>query len=227
MGEVEGALKMEKHTKMNSTVSAPVARLALWAAVATVAFLAILHVLSPEFDPSYRVVSEYALGHYRWVLSLMFLAWAISSWALAFVIRGELRTVMARTGLALLIVAGFGEALASIFDLNRPILHGIAGLLGVGGFPIAALLISISLSRRPCWSGNGKTLLWTASLTWLSLALLLTAMFTLTRKTGPRLPIGWPNRVLVAVYCLWVIVVAWQAITTAEKKRMTTIAKGV
>jgi len=32
-----------------------------------------LHVLSPEFSPSRRVISEYALGHYPWVLSLMFL----------------------------------------------------------------------------------------------------------------------------------------------------------
>ena len=50
------------------------ARLALGAAVATLLLLASLHVLSPAFDPSFRMVSEYALGQYGWVLSLMFLA---------------------------------------------------------------------------------------------------------------------------------------------------------
>ena len=59
------------------------ALLAMVAAAATLLLLAGLHILSPEFDPSFRMVSEYALGHYGWVLSLMFLAWGISSWALA------------------------------------------------------------------------------------------------------------------------------------------------
>jgi len=43
-------------------------------------FLASLHVLSPEFDPSWRIVSEYALGNFGWVLSLMFVSWAVSWW---------------------------------------------------------------------------------------------------------------------------------------------------
>jgi len=34
--------------------------------------LAILHVVSPEFQPSWRMVSEYANGHHRWLLSVMF-----------------------------------------------------------------------------------------------------------------------------------------------------------
>jgi hypothetical protein len=53
---------------------------AAWLAVlltgATILLLAALHVLSPEFSPSWRVISEYAFGHYAWVLSLMFCAWA-------------------------------------------------------------------------------------------------------------------------------------------------------
>ena len=60
------------------------ARLSLAAAIATLLTLAVLHLLSPEFDPSWRMVSEYANGGYGWVLSLMFASWAVSSWALAF-----------------------------------------------------------------------------------------------------------------------------------------------
>src|SRR2546423_12010819 len=59
------------------------ALLAIVAAVATLLLLAGLHILSPEFDPSLRMVSEYALGHYRWVLSLVFLARGIRPWALS------------------------------------------------------------------------------------------------------------------------------------------------
>ena len=46
-----------------SKISVPVARLSIAAAVVVLLLLASLHVLSPEFDPSWRMVSEYANGH--------------------------------------------------------------------------------------------------------------------------------------------------------------------
>lgn len=52
------------------TIAAGAAILALTASMTTLVCLAGLHVLSPEFDPSWRVVSEYALGRHGWVLSL-------------------------------------------------------------------------------------------------------------------------------------------------------------
>jgi hypothetical protein len=54
------------------------ARLSVLAAVATLIFLTVLHILSPEYDPSFRMVSEYANGKYPWILVLMFECWAIS-----------------------------------------------------------------------------------------------------------------------------------------------------
>jgi hypothetical protein len=41
--------------------------MAIAAAAAQVLLLASLHVLSPEFDPAWRVVSEYVNGGYGWV----------------------------------------------------------------------------------------------------------------------------------------------------------------
>lgn len=70
----------------------PAAWVALLATGATVLLLAALHVLSPEFSPSWRVISEYALGHYGWVLSLMFLCWGIGSWALSAALRPQITT---------------------------------------------------------------------------------------------------------------------------------------
>ncbi len=69
------------------------ALLAIVAAAATLLLLASLHVLSPEFDPSFRMVSEYALGRDAWVLSLMFLAWGISSWALVVALWSQVNTI--------------------------------------------------------------------------------------------------------------------------------------
>lgn len=54
-------------------------RISFAASTASLIFLVALHILSPEFDPSWRMVSEYALGNYSWVLSLMFGSWALSS----------------------------------------------------------------------------------------------------------------------------------------------------
>ena len=106
------------------------ARLAMGAAAATLLLLAGLHVLSPEFDPSFRMVSEYALGHFGWVLSLMFLAWGISSWALALALWSQVKTRAGRVGLWLLVIAGLGEAMASVFDITHDTGHGIVGCLG-------------------------------------------------------------------------------------------------
>jgi hypothetical protein len=108
---------------------------ALLATGATLMLLAVLHVLSPEFSPSWRVVSEYALGHYGCILSLMFLSWGIGSWALAVAIWSQVHTNAGRVGLWFLIIAGIGEAMASIFDLTRQSGMASRGSLGLSGFP--------------------------------------------------------------------------------------------
>jgi len=216
-------------------IAQPAARLAIAAAVATVLLLASLRVLSPKFDPAWRMVSEYANGRYGWVLSLMFVAWGVSSWALAFVLWAEARTRPVTIGLVFLTLAGVGEAMAAVFDINHDTLHSLAGALGMLGLPIAALMISVNLGRTDPWSAAKRTLLWTAHLTWVSVAL-LAATFVLLIATFSRvagglpahaptvLPpgviglVGWANRLLVVVYCLWVIAVAWQAITLRGKE---------
>src|SRR5579871_57219 len=132
------------------------ARLSIAAAAAVLLLLISLHALSPEFDPSFRMVSEYALGHYGWVLSLMFLAWGISSWALAVALWSQVQTRAGKVGLWFLVIAGLGEAMASIYDIRHDIGHSIAGVLGMVGFPIAAVLLSISLGRSQAWRGAKK-----------------------------------------------------------------------
>lgn len=206
-----------------ATVSRIAAQVSLGLSIATLFFLAALHILSPEFNPSWRMVSEYALGKYSWLLSLMFAAWGISSWALAFATWGHVRTTAGKIGLILLVVAGIGEAMASIFDISHP-LHSAASIIGIPSLPIAAMLISVSLARRPAWSASKKALLWTANLTWISV-LLMAATFilliaTYTQAGGDMtspptvLPpgvialVGWANRLLIVVYCTWVVTVA-------------------
>ena len=195
--------------------SAPAAWVAIAAAGAVLLFLASLHVLSPEFDPSFRVVSEYANGRYGWVLSLMFVAWALSSWALAIAIWSQVNGIYGKIGLGFLIAAGVGEAMASVFDINHP-LHNLAGMIGVLGLPTAAMLISVRLGRTQAWLSAKRTLLWTANLTWASLVLMFAALIIMIRGytlAGSRIVfVGWANRLLVVLYCMWAVTVAIQAL---------------
>ena len=177
--------------------------------------LAALHLLSPEFDPSVRAVSEYAKGRYGWVLCLMFAFWALSSWSLAVMVWPSVQTIGGRVGAGFLVAAGAGEAMASVFDINHP-LHGLAGMIGVLSLPIAAMWISLSLVRRQPWSRAKNVILWTANLTWGSLALLVFLLMAGYLRAGNRVTrdsfafIGWANRLLVVAYCIWQMVVAAQ-----------------
>jgi hypothetical protein len=85
------------------------------------------------------MVSEYANSHYGWILSLMFLAWAVSSWALAVAIWSHASGRAGKVGLVLLAIAGLGEAMAAAFDINHDFLHNVAGAWGILGLPVAAM----------------------------------------------------------------------------------------
>jgi Protein of unknown function (DUF998) len=192
-------------------LSRAAARVAIGGAGAVLLVLASLHLLSPEFDPSLRVLSEYADGKHAWVLSLLFVAWALSSWGLAAALWSQLQGIGGRIGLGFLIAAGAGEALAAVFDIHHP-LHNLVGMIGVLGLPAAAMTISLHLARNPAWSDARKALLWTANLTWVSLVLMFAALLILIRGytvAGHRIVVvGWANRLLIVLYCVWVLTVA-------------------
>lgn len=187
------------------------ARLSFASGVATIVLLAALHFLSPEFDPSWRMVSEYALGDYGWVLSLMFLAWALSCITLFSTLRPQIQTVDGKIGLASLLISAAGMSMAAFFDINHR-LHGLATLIGNPPFLIAAVLISLNLVRNPVWAAKRQSLLWMAILPWLSVALVVIVMFVGLSQSGnefgPGVPIGWPNRIAVLTYCGWLITAA-------------------
>jgi hypothetical protein len=204
---------MEKAT---STIKKPeifltAAHISLASGVATIVLLAALHLLSPEFDPSWRMVSEYAFGDYGWVLSLMFLTWALSCIALFFAIQSQIHTVGGKIGLGFLLVSAVGTGMAAFFDISHS-LHGLAFMTGIPSFLVAALLISLSLIRNPSWISRRRSLLWASILPWVSIVLMVAMMFIGLSQSGgefgPGVLIGWPNRLVVLAYCGWLMVAA-------------------
>ncbi|MBK9925335.1 MAG: DUF998 domain-containing protein [Anaerolineales bacterium] len=204
--------------------------LAIGASVAVLVLLAVLHMLSPEFNPAWRMVSEYANGEYAWILSLMFFLWGASSWVLAYTLRTQVQTTAGKIGLLFLVVAGIGEVMASVFDINHK-LHSVSAMIGIPSLAIAAMLISVNLVRVEQWSVARTSLLWTANLTWISILLMALAFVVMmatyaqaggdisaNAETVTTLPkgvialVGWANRFLIFVYCAWVMTIAWWTI---------------
>jgi hypothetical membrane protein len=189
----------------------------------TLLALALLHVLSPEFQPSWRMVSEYANGRQGWLLALMFTSWALSTWLLAYALFPLAPSRLAMFGIVLLIVAGVGEAMAAAFDVNHP-LHMHAAILGMNGLPIAALLIGVSFARAGHWGTSRRLMMLLSNLPWISVVMMAIAMamfiaslsgagVAITAQSKPlaELPAGvtsfggWANRLLILAYCSWAI----------------------
>ena len=211
------AMSHVSHIDGSAILSAPAAaRISFVASAASLVLLGALHVLSPEFDPSKRMVSEYALGSFSWVLSLMFLSWALSCIALFVALKSQIRTVGGKIGLGLLLLSALGMSMAAFFDVNHN-LHGVAALIGMPNLPIAAVLISVSLGRNQSWSVSRRLLISTAILTWVSLILMNVAIFTGFSQTGEANPgawFGWANRFLILAYNIWLMTVAWRVART-------------
>ena len=67
-----------------TTLASIAPMVALGAIAASALALVTLHIVSPEFAPSWRMVSEYANGRHGWLLTAVFLTWALGSLALLY-----------------------------------------------------------------------------------------------------------------------------------------------
>lgn len=205
----------------------------LLVANATIAFgsisilcLLILHFVSPEFKPGFRMVSEYAMGKYKWLLTVFFISWGLCSITATLMLWNIVNSGSAKFGVVLLFVTGVGAILGGLFDVKHK-LHGLAFAIGVPFMPIGALLISYNLIDKAEWLPFSTTILVSAHSIWISLILMAGLMmyfFSSLKKAGiafgpdvPPLTVlpkgvigihGWANRILVLCYLLYPILVA-------------------
>jgi hypothetical protein len=221
-----------------STISVVAAWAAIAASVAALALLLSLHVLSPEFSPAWRMISEYANGQYAWVLSLMFIAYGAGCLTLAVAIgpQSSPRSGKSSAGLAFLAVSGIAAASAARFDLNQAELHELAGGVGILCLPVPAVLISSNLAATEPSDGARKLILAATNLTWVSVVLwiasfvLMIATFLHVLGGLPSTPpeevpsgviavVGWTNRLMVLSAWGWVVIVAWRVIRLRSHPR--------
>jgi hypothetical membrane protein len=206
-------------------ISEIAARVSFWAAAAFVALLAAMHLLEPEFDPSWRFISEYELGHYGWAMQLAFFSLAASYIALAIAIHSQLRSLMGHIGLALLLISALGLAMAGIFKTDpittspdavttSGMLHGIGGSLGIA-MTFSAAIVSWQLVRIPAWALARRPLLWTAGIAVacsIGFIIYLTTALPSDGTFGPGIWAGGIGRIEILAYSAWLMVAASQAI---------------
>jgi hypothetical protein len=224
--------KITTMTRPVTAISGMAARLSFGATVLFVLLLAALHILKPELDPSWRFISEYAIGEYGWMMVLAFFFLALSYVMLFIALRSQIQSIIGKVGLGLLLVSAAGLTIAGIFTTD-PIttsreamttegnLHSLGGTLGFA-MPFASAFISWGLSRLRDWTPARRKLFWSAGLALIGFFvsfLWLGAMLSQSGgHFGPGVLVGWPTRFEMLGYCVWLMVVARQAGRLSENQ---------
>ena len=189
--------------------------------------LLLLYFLSPEYDPSWRMISEYAMGKYKALLTAFFVMSAVCTMMLPFLIWNETTGLWSKVGLVLVFLSGVGSLMGGLFDLKHP-LHGTAFALGVPTIMIGALLVSYHLVKRSDWAQYSTGTLLSAHAIWISLVLMGVSMAVMmngfkqagvqmgpgatppdTVPSGVVAVAGYFNRLLVICNTAWIMVMAY------------------
>lgn len=192
-----------------------------------------LHGLKPEIDPSWRFISEYAIGRYGWLMSVAFVTFGIAHLGLLAGMRRYLSGSWAgRLGQAALIVSAAGLMVAGIFTTDAVTtdpglatmsgrLHNIGGGMGLA-MPLAVACVTWQLLKHPRWQQARHALLISAALSIVGTVVSVAALGVLLSRSGgtfgPEVPVGWPNRFEFAAYGVWFLTVARHSILVQEER---------
>ena len=147
--------------------------------------LIILHITSPQFKPNFPMVSEYALGQYKWLLTIFFMSWGLCSITSGIMLWDIVTTTWSKIGVLLLFVTGIGAIMGGIFDVQHR-LHGFSFAIGVPFLPIGALLITYHLIKNAEWHPYSTSLLISSHSIWIGLILMgsMFLLFSNLKATG-------------------------------------------
>lgn len=183
---------------------------ALVAGAITAGLIAVLHLLEPEYDPSWRMISEYSLGRHGWVMRLAFVAMAIglSATCVALWSFGGAWTV----GLAVVGIGALGAAFIDADPIMTPRaratpagrVHTVLGSVLLAGFPPAALIAGFGVALALGVTLAIASLVPFAGLVWFVIA----AAPAHGQGGSPEIRIGWPDRFCLVAYLAWVVLAA-------------------
>ncbi len=195
-----------------TNLAEPAAWYAIGATLLAFGLVVSLHVLEPEYDPSWRMLSEYALGRFGILMRVAFVAAATGVIAVAVALSGP-AGVLPTLLLVLVALGPLGAAFIDTDPITTPAaamstrgkVHAALGSLFIFGFPFAATAVGLGAWGDPA---VGPVLAWASAFPWLAVALFLTVNIRSQQPdhpAGPDVPIGWPNRLNMVAYLGWVI----------------------
>jgi hypothetical protein len=183
---------------------------ALVAGGTTVGLIAILHFIEPEYDPSWRMISEYSLGRHGWVMRLAFVTMAIGLAATCVGLWpfGGVWTI----GLAAVALGALGASFIDADPIMTPSAdatpvgraHTVLGLLLLAGFPAAAVSAGVGVAPALGWTLAIASVVPLAGLVWF----LIAAAPAHGQGGSPEIRIGWPDRFCLVAYLGWVVLAA-------------------
>lgn len=172
------------------------------------------------------MVSEYALGRNKRLLTAFFILWGAGSILLSILLWNVANTLWSAIGIVLLFISGIGAIMGGLFDVKHKY-HGLSFLLGVPTLPAAALLTGYHLIHLEKWQDCKSAILLSAHSTWISVVLMgaaMAVMFSGFKKSGiswekdapPPESVppgvialgGYANRLLVICYIFFLLVSA-------------------
>ncbi|MGH2381561.1 MAG: DUF998 domain-containing protein [Candidatus Limnocylindria bacterium] len=180
-----------------------------------------LHVLEPEFDPTWRFISEYALGSVGWLMSLAFVALATSLVAAGVAILSQVRSVVGYIGLAVLGLGAVGLLIAAVFatdpittDRDAATFSGTMHVLGASldYTPVGTVLLSFALARNRAWRRIRTRLFVTSAITLVAMVAFI-LMLPRDGNFGPGVLAGLFGRFLILSYLGWLLTVGVHVLT--------------
>jgi hypothetical protein len=190
-----------------------------------VVILVLLHFIKPELDPKWRMISEYEIGKHGWLMRLAFVVWGLGVLCLLLKLVEVFPTpnYLITGWLGVLTIALCG---AAAFKTN-PILdnlkegsgnientiHTICGAIVILTFPIIATIIAFNIGSILA-PGRLPFLVVLTSLIWIGQIAFFASISLSQRnnptagRVGPTVFLGWPNRIMVVLYVIWISVVA-------------------
>jgi Protein of unknown function (DUF998) len=219
-----------------ATISVTAAWLSIAAVLTYQVLLLALIFLRPDLDPSWHTISEWAIRPSGWVMSGAFFISAMSYAALFVLLRSQVSGTAGRMGLGVLLVCIVGTVGVGLFTtdpLEMPWdamsltgrLHVVFGSSALMLLPVAALLLNLSLAlHNETWRPTRRALHSTAGLPLVGFSgfVIYTAIFVAPlgpNAHGPGVNIGWPPRIALLTYMVWLVTVAGNAIALNRRLR--------
>jgi hypothetical protein len=156
--------------------------------------LILLHFMKRELDPAWRMISEYEIGRFGWMMRLAFFCWGASVLALLIAIWPYLQPAsgtISRWWFVLIVLALFGAGIFKTDPITNDTrslvntIHKICGIIVILTFPIAATLAAGSRPHNRTWSDNHSLLIFATALAWVGMIAYF-ASIIITRIKDPK-----------------------------------------